>query len=67
MDDLLAIIAQSLGQDKSTATLSLLFSDGKRRAWLYAQGIIEEEAQTEDGTDFTVSWTPKQQSQFERL
>lgn len=67
MDDLLAIIAQSLGQDKSTATLSLPFSDGKRRAWLYAQGIIEEEAQTEDGTDFTVSWTPKQQSQFERL
>ena len=67
MDDLLEIIAQSLGQDKSTATLSLPFSDGKRRAWLYAQGIIEEEAQTEDGTDFTVSWTPKQQSQFERL
>ena len=67
MDDLLAIIAQSLGQDKSTATLSLPFSDGKRRAWLYAQGIIEAEAQTEDGTDFTVSWTPKQQSQFERL
>ncbi len=67
MDALLDLIAQSLGQDKATTTLDIPFSDGKRRAWLYAQGVIENETQTETGTVFDVCWTPKQRMQFERL
>lgn len=67
MDALLDLIAQSLGQDKATTTLDIPFSDGKRRAWLYAQGVIENETQTETGTVFDVCWTPKQCMQFERL
>jgi GTP-binding protein HflX len=67
MDALLDLIAQSLGQDKATTTLDIPFSDGKRRAWLHAQGVIENETQTETGTVFDVCWTPKQRMQFERL
>jgi GTP-binding protein HflX len=67
MDALLDLIAQSLGQDKATTTLDIPFSDGKRRAWLYSQGVIENETQTETGTVFDVCWTPKQRMQFERL
>ena len=67
MEALLETIAQSLGQEKSIATLDVPFSDGKRRAWLYAQGIIVTEDTTDNGTRFTVSWTPKQQYQFSKL
>jgi len=67
MEALLETIAQSLGQEKSIATLDVPFSDGKRRAWLYAQGIIVTEDTIDDGTRFTVSWTPKQQYQFSKL
>jgi len=52
---------------KSVETLRLSFADGKRRAWLFAQDIVDNETQNDDGFDITVRWTANQRSAFERL
>ncbi len=67
LDDLLSSIAQGLGLDKSRDTLFVPYADGKKRAWLFDQGIIDTQTDGEDGTEFTVSWSPKQQSQYRKL
>ena len=67
IDQLLAEIAVRLQGEHSTEELSLPFSAGKERAWLFAEGVIESEAQTDDGFDITVKWTPKQAAQFKKL
>lgn len=67
LDDLLSSIAQGLGLDKSRDTLFVPYADGKKRAWLFDQGVIDTQSDGEDGTEFTVSWSPKQQSQFRKL
>ncbi|MEY8841463.1 GTPase HflX, partial [Cribrihabitans sp. XS_ASV171] len=43
------------------------FGQGRKRAWLFAQDVVQEERQTEDGFEVTVLWTAKQQAQFEAL
>jgi GTP-binding protein HflX len=67
IDVLLAAIADILVGVKTTETLSLPFSQGKKRAWLFAQDIVQDEAQGEDGFDITVRWSARQKQDFERL
>ncbi len=57
----------ALAEPVSTAHLHLGFSEGRKRAWLYQQGVVEDEAQTEDGFDLTVTWTETQARRFEKL
>ncbi|MEL7166913.1 MAG: GTPase HflX, partial [Pseudomonadota bacterium] len=45
----------------------LAFADGKKRAWLFEQDVVLEEAQGEDGFVFDVRWTPIQKARFEGL
>jgi GTP-binding protein HflX len=67
IDVLLAAIADILVGVKTTETLSLPFSQGKKRAWLFAQDIVQDETQGEDGFDITVRWSARQKQDFERL
>lgn len=67
IDQLLAEIAVRLQGEHSIEELSLPFSAGKERAWLFAEGVIESEAQTDEGFDITVKWTAKQAAQFKKL
>lgn len=67
IDQLLAEIAVRLQGEHSIEELSLPFSEGKERAWLFAEGVIESEVQTDDGFDITVKWTAKQAAQFKKL
>lgn len=52
---------------KRQTDLHLSYADGKKRAWLFDQELVEAEQQTEDGFDITVRWTVQQEAQFERL
>ncbi|SFT50179.1 GTPase HflX [Sedimentitalea nanhaiensis] len=61
---LLSAIATALQGVRLLADLHLTFADGKRRAWLFAQDLVQSETQTDDGFDITVLWTPRQQAQF---
>jgi len=67
LDALFARVAEMIDDPKETLTLDLPFSDGKKRAWLFAEGIVDAEDQDENGFHLTVTWTQKQASQFSRI
>ncbi|AZV78195.1 GTPase HflX [Parasedimentitalea marina] len=48
-------------------TLTLGFSQGKQRAWLFSEDLVQGETQTEDGFEIKVMWTERQKSQFNSL
>ncbi len=67
MDDLLAATSAILKQARTQETLTLTFAEGKKRAWLFEQEIVESEVQTETGFDIEVLWTTTQKARFEKL
>ncbi|ABG32286.1 GTPase HflX [Roseobacter denitrificans] len=67
LDGLLAAVTQTLQGKKRAATLTLSFSEGRKRAWLFEQELVEEEHQTEDGFEIAVRWTVDQEAKYERL
>ncbi|WP_375254916.1 GTPase HflX [Yoonia sp.] len=64
---LLAAIPDKLKDPRSVETLTLAFADGRKRAWLYAAGVVTDESQTEEGYDLAVFWTALQKERFARL
>ncbi len=67
LEALYSAIAVALASEKSRDTLTLTFAQGKERAWLFKEGVIEHEEQTDEGFAITVHWTQKQARQFESL
>ena len=67
LDALLAAIVTGLEGETRTETLIIGYQDGRKRAWLFEQGVIEAEDQAEDGFHLTVRWTSKQAAQFAAL
>ena len=61
-----AVEAALLGA-RSEVVLTLDPADGRRRAWLYEQGVVRAERQTEHGPELTVNWTAGQARRFGRL
>ncbi|TMV08642.1 GTPase HflX [Ruegeria sediminis] len=64
---LLASIAEKLQGVRHEEVLRLGFDEGRKRAWLFQQDVVQAENQTEDGFEITVLWTPKQQAQYAAL
>ncbi|KUJ86082.1 GTPase HflX [Ruegeria marisrubri] len=64
---LLEAIAEKLQGVRHEETLHLGFGDGRKRAWLFEQDVVQDENQTEDGFEITVLWTPRQQAKFAKL
>jgi GTPase len=67
MDELLAGIAAELDAERHQRVLHLGFDDGRRRAWLYDQRVVEDERQDDSGHHLTVSWTARQEQRFRQL
>ncbi|MFO7770964.1 MAG: GTPase, partial [Roseovarius gahaiensis] len=67
MTPLIDAITDGVTETSHVAKLRLGFDEGRKRAWLYERGLIEQENQTEDGFELTVRWSAKQQAQFEQL
>lgn len=67
IDLLLSEVTKRLQGDVTIETLSLPFSAGKERAWLFAENIAEGEEQTDQGFDITVKWTTRQAAKFKTL
>ncbi len=67
MAPLLAAISERVQGVRHETRLHLAFSEGKKRAWLFDQDVVQEERQTEDGFEVTVLWTAKQEAQFAAL
>lgn len=67
LDGLQSVVAEALQGAVREADLSLGFADGKKRAWLFAQDIVQHEGQTDEGFDLTVRWSARQEAEFLRL
>ena len=67
LDRLLSEIAERLRPPHLTEVLHLPHSEGKKRAWLFKEGVVDREEQGEEGSDLTVTWTPVQKERFARL
>ena len=64
---LLDAVTIALEGKKNRVDLQLSFSEGKRRAWLFQEGVIENEEQGEDGFTVSVRWTARQEKQYRSL
>ena len=62
--EFLEAISKALTPDKTTSELLLAYSEGKARAWLFEQGVVTSERQTEDSFAVTVLWTARQKKVF---
>ena len=64
---LMDAVSEALTEPRHTVDLTLTFADGRARAWLFEQGVVEAEEQTETGYTITVFWTDKQAAQYRAL
>ena len=67
LEDLLSVLDKTLRETSHTSLLSLTFAQGKQRAWLFAQDLVDSETQSDAGFEVTVTWTAKQEKQFNEL
>jgi GTP-binding protein HflX len=67
VDALLDRVSGALEEEKVERAFTLGFGEGRKRAWLHAEGVVVAEAQGEDGFDLTVRWTPRQEKRFREL
>ena len=67
VESFMSIISDALQGRVSQEVLRLSFAQGKKRAWLFSEGVAVDEVQDEDGFAVTVRWTPKQRAQFEQV
>ncbi|WP_409518389.1 MULTISPECIES: GTPase HflX [unclassified Haematobacter] len=64
---LLAAVSERLSEERTVRDLVLPFEDGRRRAWLHEQNVVESEAPGEDGWHVTVLWTARQRARYDAL
>ncbi|MFV0245712.1 MAG: GTPase HflX [Qingshengfaniella sp.] len=65
--DLLDAVAGALAKPVIEETLRLDHGDGRRRAWLFQEGVVVSEAGDDDGIALNVRWSERQKAQFARL
>ncbi|MCL4122532.1 UNVERIFIED_CONTAM: hypothetical protein GTU68_051597 [Idotea baltica] len=65
--DLLDVIEDSLLDPVTTQTIKLAFAEGKRRAWLFDQNVVDGEEPTDFGFEITVTWTARQAATFDTV
>lgn len=67
MEALLTAIDTALDEERRVEEVTLDHADGRRRAWLYEQGVVEDEQVDEEGAVLRVNWTARQRAAFDVL
>ncbi|MBT9383228.1 GTPase HflX [Pseudooceanicola sp. CBS1P-1] len=67
LPELLDEITRTLDSERHAETVTLEWSDGKRRAWAFKEGIVQAERQTENGIELDLLWTARQAAKFRDL
>ena len=65
--ELLAGIEAALAAPVHEMELHLGFAEGRKRAWLFDEGVVEAEDQNETGFSLSVRWTDLQAARFAKL
>ena len=60
-------ISTQLNVSRYVMDVKLSHTEGRRRAWLYQEGVILKEETTETGSIFEVEWDDTQRQQFDAL
>ncbi len=64
LDDLLEAISANLTDPKTERELLIPYADGRKRAWLFQEGVVTGEDQNEDGFVVQVFWTARQEKHY---
>lgn len=64
---LLDHVAATISEPVTEVRIVLGFDEGRRRAWLFEQGVVIEEGQGDEGFVLTVRWTERQEARYARL
>lgn len=64
---LLDAVERVLQAGLTDAVVELPHGDGRKRAWLYEQGVVKDETETDSGTRLSVRWSKTQQVRFSRM
>jgi GTP-binding protein HflX len=67
IDNLLETLTEKLREAAHHTQLSLTFAQGKKRAWLFARELVTSETQSETGFEICVTWSAKQEKQFNNI
>ena len=67
LSDFLADVALKLDIQRHETVLDVPYADGKRRAWLHQQGVVEEENATDTGYQLRVLWSDRQEKRYRDL
>jgi len=64
---LLDAIANTVKDPRAEDTLTLTFAEGRQRAWLFEEGVVTADSQTDEGYRMDVFWTKIQKERFAKL
>ena len=64
---LIEAMTEALDEQRQVTTLTVPFEDGRRRAWLHEQGVVEADIPVDEGHHVTVRWTARQRARFDGL
>ncbi len=67
VEDLLSAVSAFFEEDKIQRKILLPYDQGKKRAWLFKEGVVLEEEPNEEGYQIEVLWTPRQEKQFREM
>ena len=67
LDGLLVAVSQHLDDEKTDVVLTLGFAEGRKYAWLHAEGVVQAEDQGERGHRVEVRWTARQAARYAAL
>ena len=64
---LLDTVSALLTDPRHESVLMVPFAQGRKRAWLFEQGLVEAEEQSDEGFVLTVLWSDRQEQSFRDL
>ncbi len=64
---LLDAVSAAFEEERTERELRLGFEDGRKRAWLHAEGVVVAEKEMKAGHRLTVRWTARQEKRFREL
>ncbi len=67
LDTLLDAISAAFDEEKTERSFTLGFGEGRKRAWLHAEGVVMSESEAEDGWHIAVRWTARQEKRWREL
>ena len=64
---MLDALEEELSRGLRSETVTVAHAEGRKRAWLFEQGVVEEERAEENGWQMDVTWSEAQAARFARM